>query len=91
MGVPGRRPRLTGPKAIERQMRISHHFDEASHRHELGEIGESESPPVSQQAIHQLLKRALGDLLIEPLEQIRMLELLRLASFSRPSSARPSW
>ena len=44
----------------------------------LREIGELMTPPVTAQAIWATLKRALGDMLVEPLEAIRTLELLRL-------------
>jgi hypothetical protein len=44
----------------------------------LRQIGEEEDPPISLQAVAQLIGRALGEMVIEPLSEVRALELHRL-------------
>jgi hypothetical protein len=70
--------RRTGPKAIERQMRLSTILSMRLQGHTLREIGAAQDPPVSMQAIHKTLKKALERMLIEPFEHIRLMEATRL-------------
>lgn len=44
----------------------------------LREIGEAQDPPVSMQAIHKTLNKALAAMLLELFEQVRLMELMRL-------------
>ena len=44
----------------------------------LRQIGQEESPPISLQAVAQLIGRAVSEMVAEPLEQVRRLELFRL-------------
>ena len=44
----------------------------------LRQIGQEENPPISLQRVAQLISRAVSEMVAEPLEHIRRLELLRL-------------
>ena len=44
----------------------------------LAQIGEAQTPTISPQAVHAAIKTALKDMIAEPLEQARRLELMRL-------------
>ena len=44
----------------------------------LQQIGESQDPPISFQAVQKGIKLALGRVAIEPFDQIKTMELLRL-------------
>jgi hypothetical protein len=71
------RARSTGPKAIERQMRISRILDMRIVGKSMKEIGQAEDPPCSAQAICQLLQRALVEMPMEGVAEARSLELMR--------------
>jgi hypothetical protein len=66
----------TGKAAFERQMRVSAILTKRIGGQSLREIGEAEG--VSPQAIHAMVKRVLGGVVTESVEQARALELLRL-------------
>ena len=44
----------------------------------LRQIGQEESPAISLQAVAQLISRGVSEMVVEPLDQIRRLELFRL-------------
>jgi hypothetical protein len=44
----------------------------------LDAIGAAQDPPVTKQAIWKMLKRALSEMLVEPFEALRTMELARL-------------
>ena len=59
-------------------MRLSAILSMRLQGHTLREIGAAQDPPVSMQAIHKTVKKALADMMLEPFEHIRLLELARL-------------
>ena len=79
-GSPGeaRKCRVTDPKRIERQMRVSTILSMRLQGHSLDAIGAAQDPPVTKQAIWKTVKKALEHMLVEPFEHIRLLELARL-------------
>ena len=79
-GSPGeaRKCRVTDPKRIERQMRLSTILSMRLQGHSLDAIGAAQEPPVTKQAIWKTLKRALSEMMLEPFEHLRLLELARL-------------
>jgi hypothetical protein len=79
-GSPGeaRRCRVTDPRRIERMMKISAVLSMRLQGHSLDAIGAAQEPPVTKQAIWKLLKRAMPDMLVEPFEALRTIELARL-------------
>jgi len=50
----------------------------------LQQIGDAMDPAVSAVAIHKTLKKALAEMLVEPFEAIRTLELVRLDELMVP-------
>jgi hypothetical protein len=68
----------TGKKAIEREMRISAILSKRVTGMSLRQIGQEENPPISLQAVAQLIGRAVNEMVAEPVEEIHRLELLRL-------------
>jgi len=68
----------TGKARIERQMKASRFLTLRLSGMSLREIGAAEDRPCSAQAVCQFLQRTLSELVIEPLDQIRMLEAARL-------------
>jgi hypothetical protein len=70
--------RQTGKAGFERQMRVSKILTKRIGGMSLKEIGEQENPPISMQAVHQMIKRVLSERVTETLDQARTLELMRL-------------
>ena len=68
----------TSPKAIKRELRISAILTKRLTGTSLRQIGAEEDPPISLQAVAQLIGRAVSGMVAEPLEQVRQMELLRL-------------
>ena len=68
----------TSAKAIEREMRLSRLLAKRVTGLSLRQIGQEESPPISLQAVAQLIGRAVSEMVAEPLEEVRRLELFRL-------------
>jgi hypothetical protein len=85
-GSPGeaRRCRVTDPKRIERQMKVSAVLSMRLQGASLDAIGAAQDPPVTKQAIWKMLKRALSDMLVEPFEALRTMELARLDELMVP-------
>jgi hypothetical protein len=70
--------KVTGKRRVERMQRVSQMLSMRLQGASLQAIGESMTPPITFQAVHKALKTALRDMVIEPLEQVRTLELARL-------------
>ena len=68
----------TSRRAIESDMRLSAILAKRVTGMSLKQIGLEENPPVSMQRVAQLISRAVSELVAEPLEQVRRMELLRL-------------
>jgi hypothetical protein len=69
--------KVTGMRFIERMQRVSQMLSMRLQGASLAQIAGAQDPPISFQAVHKALKTALRDMVIEPLEQVRTLELLR--------------
>jgi hypothetical protein len=63
---------------IERQQRASQFLSLRVQGHSMEQIGAAQNPPISKQAVSAAIKVALRDIVVEPLEAIRGLEVLRL-------------
>jgi hypothetical protein len=72
-----RRLKVTGKRRIERMQRVSQMLSMRRQGASLAQIADAQDPPISFQAVHKALKTALREMVIEPLEQVRTLELLR--------------
>jgi hypothetical protein len=70
--------RKTSKRAIESDMRLSLILSKRVTGMSLRQIGQEENPPVSFQAVAQLISRAVSEMVAEPLEEVRRLELFRL-------------
>jgi hypothetical protein len=70
--------RQTGKAGIERQMKVSAILTKRLSGMSLREIGAAETPAISPQAVHQMVKRVLAERVSETVEQARTLELMRL-------------
>jgi hypothetical protein len=70
--------KVTGKARVERMQRVSSMLSMRLAGHTLQEIGDAQSPKITMQAVHKAIKTALQDVVIEPLEQVRQMELLRL-------------
>ena len=68
----------TSKRAIESDMRLSAILAKRVTGLSLRQIGQEENPPISLQRVAQLISRAVTEMVAEPLEQVRRLELLRL-------------
>ncbi len=68
----------TSKRAIESDMRLSAILAKRVTGMSLKQIGLEESPPISLQRVAQLISRAVTEMVAEPLEHVRRLELLRL-------------
>jgi hypothetical protein len=73
-----RAPRTTTKAKIERMLQVSRWLSLRLQGHTLAQIGESQDPPISFQAVQKGIKLALDRVAIEPFDQIRTMELLRL-------------
>ena len=74
----GRKATITSVERIERQQRIADIIQMRLQGCTLRAIGKAQDPPVSAVAIHKTIKRALEDMVREPFEEARELELMRL-------------
>ena len=70
--------KVTGKRRVERMKRVSQMLSMRLQGASLAQIGEAQTPPISFQAVSKAIKTALRDVMIEPLEQIRQLDLARL-------------
>jgi hypothetical protein len=70
--------KVTGKQRVERMKRVSQMLSMRLQGVSLAQIGEAQTPPITFQAVHKAIKTALRDVVIEPLEQVRSFELLRL-------------
>lgn len=68
----------TSKAAIERMQKVSAILTERLSGKSLAEIGQAQDPPVSPQAIQQMVQRVLRSQISETVEQARSLELMRL-------------
>jgi hypothetical protein len=68
--------KVTSKERIKRQMRVSAMLSMRLQGASLQQIGEAYG--ISFQAVHQAIKSALKNVAVEPLEQIRSMEVLRL-------------
>jgi hypothetical protein len=71
-----RRLKVTGKRRVERMQRVSEMLSMRLQGASLAQIGEAYG--ITFQAVHKALKVALKDMVIEPLEQVRSFELMRL-------------
>lgn len=74
----GRKPRVTGPEAIERSERLAAILSMRMEGVSLKDIGAAQSPPVTAQAIHKCILKALREQVREAVDCSRSIELLRL-------------
>jgi hypothetical protein len=72
------RPKITSPIAIARQQRIAAILNLRLAGWTLQAIGDAQSPPITRQSVFELLVRALRDMVLEPYQEARRLELARL-------------
>lgn len=47
----------------------------------LQAIGDAQDPPISFQAVHQAIKRALDRVVMEPFQHIKLMEIMRLDEY----------
>jgi hypothetical protein len=73
-----RRATVTSARRIERERRIADILSMRVAGNSLQAIGDAQDPPVSAQAIHKTIRRAIERMVDEATEQIRRLEALRL-------------
>ena len=73
-----RKPTVTGPEAIERERRIADILALRVAGNSLQAIGDAQDPPVTAQAVHKTLKRAIERMADEAVEEARRIEALRL-------------
>lgn len=73
-----RKPTVTGPEAIERERRIADILALRVAGNSLQAIGDAQDPPVTAQAVHKTLKRAIERMCSEAVEEARRIEALRL-------------
>jgi phosphate uptake regulator len=73
-----RRATVTGPQRIERERRIADILALRVAGNSLQAIGDAQDPPVTAQAVHKTLKRAIERMCSEAVEEARRIESLRL-------------
>ena len=73
-----RKPTVTGAHRIERERRIADILSMRLAGNSLQAIGDAQDPPVSAQAVHKTIKRAIENMADEAVEQVRRIESLRM-------------
>jgi hypothetical protein len=71
-------PTATGAERVRREQRTADILAMRLQGFTLRDIGKAQSPPVSPQAIQKLIDKVLDQMVAEPCERLRKLELLRL-------------
>jgi hypothetical protein len=71
-------PRTTTKAKIARMLQVSQWLSMRLQGYTLQQIGENQDPKITHQAVAKGIKLALGRVAIEPFDQIKTMELLRL-------------